>query len=174
MHAHATDPGPYPDSAPPRPPRPWRGSPWTAPAPSPPSRGASSSCWSRSGLPRKTRALSSSELRQIASSHSFLSRIQPAEVRERGGEDNNNKKKTRTLSPSVRPTPRSTNYYTTTTKKCTRQCFLFFTARRAKKKNPSPSVHKVYNPNCDLETPRRTCGGRLCHPRAPARVRSSP
>lgn len=83
-------------------------------------------------------------------------------------------KKTRTLSPSVRPTPRSTNYYTTTTKKCTRQCFLFFTARRAKKKNPSPSVHKVYNPNCDLETPRRTCGGRLCHPRAPARVRSSP
>lgn len=67
-----TDPGPYPDSAP-RPPPPCRGSPWTAPAPCPPSPGASSSCWSRSGLPLKTRGLSSSELRQIASSHSFLS-----------------------------------------------------------------------------------------------------
>ena len=67
-----TDPGPYPDSAP-GPLRPCRGSPWTTPAPSPPSPGASSSCWSRSGLPRKKRGLSSSELRQIASSHSFLS-----------------------------------------------------------------------------------------------------
>lgn len=67
-----TDPGPCPDSAP-RPLRPWPGSPWTAPAPSPPSPGASSSCWSRSGLLRKTRGLSSSELRQIASSHSSLS-----------------------------------------------------------------------------------------------------
>lgn len=51
-----TDPGPYPDSAP-GPLRPPRGSPWTTPAPFPPSPGASSSCWSRSGLPRKKRGL---------------------------------------------------------------------------------------------------------------------
>lgn len=91
-----TDPGPYPDSAP-GPLRPWRGSPWTTPAPSPPSPGASSSCWSRSVLPRKKRGLSSSELRQIASSHSFLSN--PPE----GGREGRGEKPTH----SVRPTQRS-------------------------------------------------------------------
>lgn len=113
-----TDPGPYPDSAP-GPLRPCRGSPWTTPAPSPPSPGASSSCWSRSGLPRKKRGLSSSELRQIASSHSFLSN--PPD----GGDAAKNP-----LRPS--------NAVEQNSKKCTRQCL--------QRDANSPSVQS--NPNC--------------------------
>lgn len=128
-----TDPGPYPDSAP-GPLRPCRGSPWTTPAPSPPSPGASSSCWSRSGLPRKKRGLSSSELRQIASSHSFLS-IHPT-----GG--------TRRKTHSVRPTQ-----WSKTVKNAHVSVYSGTQTHQVSKVIPTVSSNAASN-----------FDGRLCHP----------